>query len=85
LLKLQNQVTGIPDEDNEEEQVPGFKYVGSGHLPLSKCPAIPKRPAEDAGSADKDNVDEKLQVVVLKKEKHLTGHDMDEVVSLRLT
>jgi len=30
LLKLQNRVAGIPDEDEEEERDPGFKCVRSG-------------------------------------------------------
>ena len=50
------------------------EYVGSGRhpLPIAKRPAIPERPAEDSGSADEDDADEKPQVFVLKKGEHLT-------------
>ncbi|KIJ96489.1 hypothetical protein K443DRAFT_282933 [Laccaria amethystina LaAM-08-1] len=79
LLKLQNRVAGIPDEDEEEEQDPEFEYVGSGRPPIPKRPAIPERPAEDPGSADEDDADEKPQVVVLRKGKHLTEREAENV------
>ena len=79
LLKLQNRVAGIPDEDEEEEQDPEFEYVASGRPPIPKRPAIPERPAEDPGSADEDDGDEKPQVVVLKQGKHLTEREAENV------
>jgi hypothetical protein len=44
-----------------------------------KVSCFPKQPAEDSGSANEDNVDEKLQVVVLKKGEHLTEHEAENV------
>lgn len=79
LLKLQNRVAGIPDEDEEEDQDPEFEYVDSGRPPIPKRPAIPERPAEDPGSADEDDGDEKPQVVVLRKGKHLTEREAENV------
>jgi hypothetical protein len=66
LLKLQNRVAGIPDEDDD------FEDDGSGRPPIPKRPPIPERPDNELGSADEDDADEKPQVVVLKQGKHLT-------------
>ena len=84
LLKLQNRMNGIPDEeeleDNDDDGDDGeFEYVGSGRPPIPKRPAIPERPKDDPGSADEDDGDEKPQVVVLKAGKHLTEREAENV------
>ena len=80
LLKLQNRMNGIPDEeelgDNDHEE---FEYVGSGRPPIPKRPTIPERPKDNPGSADEDDGDEKPQVVVLKAGKHLTEREAENV------
>ncbi|KDR78799.1 hypothetical protein GALMADRAFT_209182 [Galerina marginata CBS 339.88] len=77
LLKLQNRMNGIPDEEEDDEEE--FEYVGGGRAPIPRRPAIPERPAEDPGSADEDFADEKPQVVVLKAGKHLTEMEAENV------
>ena len=82
LLKLQNRMNGIPDEEEEEPEYDNdgeFEYVGSGRPPIHKRPAIPERPNDDPGSADEDDGDEKPQVVVLKAGKHLTEREAENV------
>jgi hypothetical protein len=75
LLKLQNRIAGIPDEDEDEE----FEDDGSGRPPIPLRPAIPERPTDDPGSADEDDGDEKPQVVVLREGKHLTEREAENV------
>ncbi|CAA7266813.1 unnamed protein product [Cyclocybe aegerita] len=79
LLKLQNRINGIPDEDDDDDEE--FEYVGGGREPIPKRPrpAIPERPQDDPGSADEDDGDEKPQVVVLKAGKHLTEREAENV------
>lgn len=83
LLKLQNRMNGIPDEeepeDGDDNDNDEFEYVGSGRPPIPKRPAIPERPKDDPGSADEDDGDEKPQVVVLKAGKHLTEREAENV------
>ena len=81
LLKLQNRINGIPDEEELEDKDDDgeFEYVGSGRPPIPKRPAIPERPKDDPGSADEDDGDEKPQVVVLKAGKHLTEREAENV------
>ena len=83
LLKLQNRMNGIPDEeeleDNKNYEDDEFEYVGSGRPPIPKRPAIPERPKDDPGSEDEDDRDEKPQVVVLKAGKHLTEREAENV------
>ena len=84
LLKLQNRMNGIPDEeeleeDNDNDDDGEFEYVGSGRPPIPKRPTIPERPKDDPGSADEDDGDEKPQVVVLKAGKHLTEREAENV------
>ncbi|PPQ76550.1 hypothetical protein CVT26_013262 [Gymnopilus dilepis] len=78
LLKLQNRMNGVPDEEDDDEE---FEYVGGGREPIPKRPRppIPERPAEDPGSADEDAGDEKPQVVVLKEGKHLTEWEAENI------
>lgn len=77
LLKLQNRIAGVPDEEQDDDEE--FEYVGAGREPIPKRPAIPERPTEDPGSADEDDGDEKPQVVVLRKGKHLTQREAENV------
>ncbi|PPQ68700.1 hypothetical protein CVT25_012101 [Psilocybe cyanescens] len=85
LLKLQNRMNGIPDEDDEEnyDEDNEFEHVGEGRAPIPRRPrpAIPERPADDPGSADEDDAyaDEKPQVVVLKAGKHLTEFEAENI------
>ncbi|KAH9481765.1 hypothetical protein JR316_0006292 [Psilocybe cubensis] len=87
LLKLQNRMNGIPDEDDAETYNQGdddeFEYTGEGRAPIPRRPrpAIPERPADDPGSADEDEefADEKPQVVVLKAGKHLTEFEAENI------
>ena len=83
LLKLQNRMNGIPDEEELEDDKnyddDEFEYVGSGRPPIPKRPAIPERPKDDPGSEDEDDRDEKPQVVVLKAGKHLTDREAENV------
>ncbi|KII89677.1 hypothetical protein PLICRDRAFT_90865 [Plicaturopsis crispa FD-325 SS-3] len=74
LLKLQNRMAGLPDEDEED---PEFEDDGSGRPPIPRRPAIPERPDDEAGSEDEDDGDEKPQVVVLKAGKHLTSREAE--------
>lgn len=76
LLKLQNRIAGIPDEDDDEDE---DEYDESGRPPIPRRPAIPERPEDDPGSADEDNGDEKPQVVVLKEGKHLTEREAENI------
>jgi Domain of unknown function (DUF4604) len=78
LLKLQNRMNGVPDEEEPEDDGE-FEYVGSGRPPIPKRPAIPQRAQDDPGSADEDDGDEKPQVVVLKAGKHLTEREAENV------
>ena len=93
IQKLQNQIAGRPNrdeyEDFEDEEGDEWEYDGSGRPPIPKRPqadadrderpAIPERPADDPGSADEDDEDEKPQVVVLKQGKHLTEWEAENV------
>lgn len=72
LLKLQNRIAGIPDDEEEE-----YEYDGSGRPPIPRRPAIPERPDNDPGSDDEDDGDDKPQVVVLKAGKHLTAREAE--------
>lgn len=78
LLKLQNRIAGIPDEE-EEEYDDEFEDDGSGRPPIPRRPAIPERPEDEPGSADEDDGDEKPQVVVLREGKHLTEREAENV------
>lgn len=77
LLKLQNRIAGIPDEEEEYDEE--FEDDGSGRPPIPRRPAIPERPEDDPGSADEDDGDEKPQVVVLREGKHLTEREAENV------
>ncbi|KAG6877000.1 hypothetical protein C0993_011153 [Termitomyces sp. T159_Od127] len=77
LQKLKNRIAGAPDTDDQFDEE--FEDDGSGRPPIPKRPSIPTRPDDDPGSADEDDVDEKPQVVVLKKGKHLTAHEAENV------
>ena len=79
LLKLQNRMNGIPDEEEEDDYDPEFEHVGGGREPIPRRPAIPERPDDDPGSADEDDGDERPQVVVLKAGKHLTEWEAENV------
>ena len=72
LVKLQDRIAGIPDDDGEDAE-----DDGSGRPPLPKRPPIPERPEGDPNSADEDEGDEKPQVVVLKEGKHLSERDAE--------
>ncbi|KAI0295908.1 hypothetical protein B0F90DRAFT_1748304, partial [Multifurca ochricompacta] len=74
LRKLQSRVSGIPDEDSDEN--PEFEDDGSGRPPIPRRPAIPERPADDPGSEDEDGGDEAPQVVILKEGKHLSAWEV---------
>ncbi|KAF8879300.1 hypothetical protein CPB84DRAFT_1793375 [Gymnopilus junonius] len=81
LLKLQNRMNGIPDEEEEGEEGE-FEYVGNGREPIPRRPRppVPERPADDPGSADEEDLgDEKPQVVVLKEGKHLTEWEAESI------
>lgn len=71
LVKLQNRMAGVPDEEDDNE------YDPSGRPAIPQRPAIPERPDDDPGSADEDDGDERPQVVVLKKGKHLTEREAE--------
>ncbi|KAI9454749.1 hypothetical protein BJY52DRAFT_1099774, partial [Lactarius psammicola] len=75
LRKLQNQVSGIPDDDSGDENQE-FEDDGSGRPPIPRRPAIPERPADDPGSGEDDVDDEAPQVVVLKEGKHLSAREV---------
>lgn len=75
LRKLQSRVSGIPDEDSDEN--PEFEDDGSGRPPIPRRPPIPERPASDPGSGDEDRDDEAPQVVVLKEGKHLSAWEVE--------
>lgn len=77
LLKLQNRIAGIPDEEEEFDEE--FEDDGSGRPPIPRRPAIPERPDGDTGSADEDDADEKPQVVVLREGKHLTEREAENI------
>lgn len=79
LLKLQNRINGVQDDDDDD---PEFEPDdGSGRPPIPRRPAIPQRPDDDPGSAeeDGDEGDEKPQVVVLRAGKHLTEREAENV------
>ena len=75
LHKLQSQVSGIPNDDSDDENQE-FEDDGSGRPPIPRRPAIPERPADDPGSGEDDLDDEAPQVVVLKEGKHLSARDV---------
>lgn len=75
LRKLQSRVSGIPDEDSDEN--PEFEDDGSGRPPIPRRPPIPERPSSDPGSGDEDRDDEAPQVVVLKEGKHLSAREVE--------
>lgn len=75
LRKLQNQVSGIPDDDSGDQNQE-FEDDGSGRPPIPRRPAIPERPADDPGSGEEDGADEAPQVVVLKEGKHLNAREV---------
>ncbi|CAK5280328.1 unnamed protein product, partial [Mycena citricolor] len=79
LQKLQNRISGIPDEEDYDYDDEFEPDDGSGRPPIPRRPAIPERPAEDPGSADEDDADEKPQVVVLREGKHLTEREAENV------
>jgi len=75
LRKLQSRVSGIPDEDSDEN--PEFEDDGSGRPPIPRRPPIPERPSNDPGSGEDDMDDEAPQVVVLKEGKHLSAREVE--------
>ncbi|KAL5485793.1 hypothetical protein ACEPAI_6835 [Sanghuangporus weigelae] len=75
LLRLQSKVTG--DADDEEDDDFYEWQDKSGRPPIPRRPTPPERPADDPGSADEDDLDEKPQVVVLRKGKHLTAEEAE--------
>jgi len=77
LRKLQGRVSGVPDQDSDED--PEFEDDGSGRPPIPRRPPIPERPANEPGSADEeeDKDDEAPQVVVLKQGKHLSAWEVE--------
>ncbi|KAI0246959.1 hypothetical protein BJV78DRAFT_86245 [Lactifluus subvellereus] len=75
LRKLQSRVSGLPDENSDEN--PEFEDDGSGRPPIPRRPPIPERPASDPGSEDEDRDDEAPQVVVLKEGKHLSAREVE--------
>ncbi|KAL5525992.1 hypothetical protein ACEPAG_7330 [Sanghuangporus baumii] len=75
LLRLQNKVTG--DADDEEDDDFYEWQDSSGRPPIPRRPTPPERPADDPGSADEDDLDEKPQVVVLRKGKHLSAEEAE--------
>ena len=75
LRKLQSQVSGVPNDDSDDENQE-FEDDGSGRPPIPRRPAIPERPADDPGSGEDDLDDEAPQVVVLKEGKHLSARDV---------
>ncbi|KAF7307142.1 DUF4604 domain-containing protein [Mycena indigotica] len=78
LQKLQNRVAGIPDEDDEQDDE--YETLdNSGRPPIPRRPPIPERPADDPGSADEDDADERPQVVVLKEGKHLSEREAENI------
>ncbi|KAG6896032.1 hypothetical protein C0992_010754 [Termitomyces sp. T32_za158] len=77
LQKLKNRIAGAPDADDQSDEE--FEDDGSGRPPIPRRPSIPTRPDDDPGSADEDDGDEKPQVVVLKKGKHLTAHEAENI------
>uniref|UniRef100_A0A0W0EXI4 DUF4604 domain-containing protein n=1 Tax=Moniliophthora roreri TaxID=221103 RepID=A0A0W0EXI4_MONRR len=78
LQKLQNKMAGGPDEEEEDDE---WEYDGSGRPPIPRRPRppIPERPADNPGSEDEDDGDEKPQVVVLKEGKHLTEREVENI------
>ncbi|KAK7044070.1 hypothetical protein VNI00_007786 [Paramarasmius palmivorus] len=78
LQKLQNKIAGAPDDEEEEDE---WEYDGSGRPPIPRRPrpAIPERPADNPGSEDEDDGDEKPQVVVLKEGRHLTEREAENI------
>lgn len=75
LRKLQSRVSGVPDEDSDENLE--FEDDGSGRPPIPRRPPIPERPASDPGSGEEDRGDEAPQVVVLKEGKHLSARQVE--------
>ena len=88
LRRLQNQVAGVADVDDEAE----FDewQAASGRPPIPRRPTPPRRPAGDPGSADEadaragedgdeaeDQEDERPQIVVLKAGKHLSSAEVE--------
>jgi len=80
LRKLQSRISGIPDDDDSDENLnEEFEDDGSGRPPIPRRPRppIPERPAGDPGSGDEDRDDEAPQVVVLKEGKHLNAREVE--------
>jgi hypothetical protein len=77
LRKLQSRVSGVPDEDSDENLE--FEDDGSGRPPIPRRPPIPERPTDNPGSGDEqeDRDDEAPQVVVLKEGKHLSAWEVE--------
>jgi len=75
LRKLQSRVSGVPDEDSDEDLE--FEDDGSGRPPIPRRPPIPERPASDPGSGEEDRGDEAPQVVVLREGKHLSARQVE--------
>lgn len=74
LQRLKNKVAGVSndeDEDFDEWQ------AASGRPPIPRRPTPPERPADEPGSADEEDDDEKPQVVVLREGKHLTAREAE--------
>ena len=80
LQKLKNRIAGAPDDDFDEEEEE-WEDDGSGRPPIPKRlrerPAIPERPADDPGSADEDDLDERPQIVVLREGKHPSEREVE--------
>jgi len=62
----------------ERRREPELDEFGREVRPREREP-IPERPADDPGSADEDNDDEKPQVVVLREGKHLTEREAENI------
>lgn len=62
---------GVADEDFDEWE------ATSGRPPIPRRPLPPQRPEGDVGSADEDSGDEKPQIVVLKKGKHMSELEVE--------
>ena len=77
LRKLQSRVSGVPDEDSDENAE--FEDDGSGRPPKKQLrqPPIPERPADDPGNEDEDGDDEVPQVVALKEGKYLSAWEVE--------
>ncbi|KAG7090035.1 hypothetical protein E1B28_011655 [Marasmius oreades] len=85
LQKLQNKISGISNEEDEDEAYDEeWEHIndGSGRPPIPRRrPPIPERPADDPGSdkEDEERGDEKPQVIVLREGKHLTEREAENI------